>query len=180
MKPFEYVDLICGNSNCEARHILLIRRDHAIYDRDTRRYPSEFYDDNEFPIIKLCDVKPPKSPPNDDSILFGPIVILRRKKRFSLKELQVIYARSNGKCHLCLKPWAFSSRSKTGWHVDHVIPNAGGGWDTEQMENFRVACARCNLKKGRGYTFRTVRLVLEQLWDQIVQTRLDGKPNKKG
>jgi 5-methylcytosine-specific restriction endonuclease McrA len=159
-EPFERNDLIC--KRCGARHILAVLDDRVIYDRDTRRYPSDNYDDNEFPVIKLYGGKHSQLP---GSTMSGPIIICKRKRRFSLKEFCIIFERSKGKCHLCGKRWKLSEHGRTGWHVDHEIPNAGGGCDTEELENFRVACARCNLKRGRGYTFRTVRLALEQLWE---------------
>ena len=158
-EPFERNDLFCDH--CGARHILAVKSDRVIYDRDTRRYPSENYDDNEFPVIKLYAGKHSKFP---DSAMSGPIIICKRKRRFSLDELRIIFKRSKGRCHLCQKRWKLSGHGRTGWHVDHEIPNAGGGCETEEIENFRVACARCNLKKGCGYTFRTVHLALKKLW----------------
>jgi len=152
---------------CGARHFFAVLPDRVIYDRDTRRYPSEYYDDNEFPIILLRARKRSQPASEDESTLSGPITIFERKKRFSSDELGTIFSRSKGKCHLCGHGWALADHGRRGWHVDHVIPNAGGGCDTENIDNFLVACARCNLKKGRGYTSRTVRLAVQELWEKV-------------
>ncbi|HEV2393044.1 MAG TPA: HNH endonuclease signature motif containing protein [Verrucomicrobiae bacterium] len=132
----------------------------AAYDRDTRRYPAEFYDETEPPaIVKFKDV--PLSHPEDDDAPFpghGPVMVYRRW-RFSPGEVMAVWAQSKGRCHICGKRWKINQRGRKGWHIDHVIPNCGGGRDTEMMDNFRVACARCNLRKGGG----NVRLVNEAL-----------------
>jgi 5-methylcytosine-specific restriction endonuclease McrA len=164
VRLLERPDLYCINDECGARHFLSVQPDRVVYDRDTRRYPSENYDDNDFPVIKLEKVKRSPQASDGDSILDGPIIILRRKSWFSLSEFCTIFKNSNGKCHICKKRWVFSAHGVKGWHVDHVIPHAGGGHDTEEIQNFRVACARCNLKKGRGYTRKTVEFALKQLW----------------
>ena len=105
----------------------------------------------------------PASPSDDpDETLCGPIVVYKRK-RFSLAEVRTIWKRSCHRCHLCGKVWKLSQRGRYGWHIDHVIPNIGGGHKTEEMSNFRVACATCNLRKGRGYTSKIIRQALEQI-----------------
>ena len=136
----------------------------AVYDRDTRRYPCDHYD--ESPFVKVRRSKIPLShPENEDAPYphYGPIMVYSRR-RFTRDEIRRIWLRSNRKCHLCGKGWKLHQRGAKGWHVDHVIPNIGGGRDTEMMENFLVACAPCNLKKGCGYTERSIREVLQSLF----------------
>lgn len=50
-----------------------------------------------------------------------------------------IYERDNGICHLC-------GEKPDKIHFDHVVPLSKGGAHVES--NIKVACARCNLKKG--------------------------------
>lgn len=128
------------------------------YDRDTRRYPSEFY--AEPPDIKVV-FRDVVITGQDDSPFpgRGPIKILKRK-RFSKADLLSIWQQSRHSCHICRKEWKLAQHGQRGWHVDHVVPNVGGGEDTEDMSNFLVACARCNLKKGRGYTGKLIREAL--------------------
>lgn len=155
-------DLICDD--CDTRHFLVAENKDgmwwAVYDRDTRRYPSEYYDETEPPaVVKFTNVDPGR--PDDDDVPFpgyGPISVLKRK-RFSQAEVEAIWTNSGGRCYICRKKWRLNQRSRRGWHIDHFIPNCGGGRDTEMMDNFRVACARCNLRKGGG----NVRLVKEAL-----------------
>jgi 5-methylcytosine-specific restriction endonuclease McrA len=136
----------------------------AIYDRDTRRYPSDYYDETPTVIVKLAKVSL-NSLENDDTPYpsHGPIIVYRRK-RFSSHDIRTIWLQSCRQCHLCGKQWKLKERARNGWHVDHVIPNNGGGKDTEMMANFLVACARCNLKKGRGYTPRMIRDALRSIF----------------
>jgi len=116
------------------------------------RYPREGYDDSEFPRIELRRVDASQA---GDSFN-GPIVIYKRKRRFTQAEKKAIWLQSSRKCHLCGKRWKLSEWGRYGWHIDHLVPNIGGGPDTEQMQNFRVACAQCNLRKGRGYRERII------------------------
>src|SRR6266446_831475 len=120
-EPIQCPDLMC--EICGARHFFAVLPDRVIYDRDTRRYPSEYYDDNEFPIILLRARKRSQPASEDESTLSGPITIFERKKRFSSDELGTIFSRSKGKCHLCGHGWALADHGRRGWHVDHVIPN---------------------------------------------------------
>lgn len=57
--------------------------------------------------------------------------------------------------------------------MDHLIPHTGGGADTETLENMKVACSRCNLKKGKGYSEAAIRLGLKELVQALAQ--LDAK-----
>lgn len=152
---------------CCALHYLVVKRDVSeclvVYDRFTMRYPMEQYDDKTFPRVELRAINSSESSEEPEDSLVGPIVIYKRKKHFSPAEEKTIWLNSHRKCHLCGKRWKLNERSRYGWHVDHLIPNVGGGKNTENMANFRVACARCNLRKGRGYTQRIIRDALKQL-----------------
>jgi len=162
----EIPDLMC--EDCGARHYLRIAPDGVEYKPDTRRYPSDNYDDNDFPVMKGRALERLDSPPDDDRPGFGPITIYPRKRYFSSDDLRQIYEQSGGRCGLCRKRWKLTDHGQYGWHIDHVVANAGGGWDTEDMANFQVSCARCNLKKGRGYTSRDIRSALQELVETCV------------
>lgn len=121
------------------------------------------YDPGEFPVVRFPNVPWCKAQSGDDDSLFGPIVICRRR-RLTRAEVALVWERCRGRCHICKKKkWKLAEHGRYGWHVDHHIPNVGGGRDTEAMENFKVACAKCNLKKGRGHTPRTIGKALEPL-----------------
>lgn len=140
---------------CEAEHFLLLKHEAdefiVCFDRWTRRYPLESYDDCEEPDLRVVRLQASGFSPQEYENVTGPIVVSRRKKRFMKPELKSIWKVSNGRCHICKRRWRLKDHSRTGWHVDHVIPNIGGGPGTELMTNFRIACVKCNLKKGRGY-----------------------------
>ncbi len=163
-RHLELTDLIC--ERCWTPHCLSAQRSEgrwrAAYNRDTRRYPSDCYDDIESPVVTL---KGGAWKFEDDDSPFshrGPIVVYKRK-RFSRAQIRTIWGSSSGKCHLCGRLWRPEEHGSRGWHVDHVIPNVGGGRDTEMLENFLVACARCNLKKGRGYSSLAIREALSKV-----------------
>lgn len=100
---------------------------------------------------------------------FGPIVIYPRKKNYKRSEILEIWETTGGTCHLCGRKWKLSERSRLGWHVDHVIPHIGGGPETEQLSNLRVACAKCNLDKGRGYKEEHLQSSIQKLVLQLPQ-----------
>ena len=51
VKFCEIPDIMC--EECGAPHYLNIAPDGVVYKRDTRRYPSDNYDDNDFPVMVL-------------------------------------------------------------------------------------------------------------------------------
>ena len=73
-------------------------------------------------------------------------------------QLNAIYERTDGRCHLCSKKLAFINygrpRARAAWEVEHSRPRARGGTDTPG--NRYAACIPCNRGKGAGST-RTVR-----------------------
>lgn len=73
---------------------------------------------------------------------------------FSDQELDAIYARTSGRCHICGTKLARSNYgirgAKAAWHVEHSIPKAAGG--TDHMNNLYAACIECNLEKSDGTT----------------------------
>lgn len=158
-------DLWC--QECSTPHYLRARKTaniwHVIYERDTRRYPAGFYDDEPDIVVKFGKVSDASY---DGDVPFPnrrPIFVFKRK-RHSQAEKQEIWLRSGKKCHICGKKWKLSQHGNKGWHIDHDIPNSGGGKETEMIPNHLVSCASCNLKKGRGYTRRTVREALASLF----------------
>jgi hypothetical protein len=83
---------------------------------------------------------------------------MSKRCRFSDEELNRIYDRTNGKCHLCHRRLAFRNYGAHGklgaWHVEHSLPLARGG--TNFLLNLYGACIRCNLEKSTRST-RTAR-----------------------
>lgn len=122
----------------------------AAYDRNVLRYPEE-HDGKSLPFF--VRFKAPRTEDDD-----GPIMLAKRKSYFSAKEVADIWHKTNGWCHLCSRTrWHLEQRGVYGWHIDHVKPNIGGLAGTELSNNFRVACASCNLRKGKGYRHRDIR-----------------------
>jgi len=165
-EKLEIGDLQC--EHCSASHYLSAKRQNGNwrveYDRYTLRYPSENYE--EFPHFRVMlrdsgfNGTADADEPHEH---YGPIVVYERK-RFSTADVRQIWRQSEHRCHLCGKAWKLGQRGVTGWHIDHVIPNIGGGKDTEMMANFRVACAGCNLQKGRGHISSQVEQALKSLF----------------
>lgn len=77
---------------------------------------------------------------------------------FTKQELNAIYRRSTGYCHLCHKKLSRNNYGAHGargsWHVEHSKPRSRGG--TDHINNLYAACIRCNLEKG-DMTTRTSR-----------------------
>ena len=65
------------------------------------------------------------------------------------EELNFIYDRTSGRCHLCAKKLAFKNYGAIGtpaaWEVDHSNPRARGG--TNRRSNLLPACISCNRSK---------------------------------
>lgn len=156
--------------NCDAMHYLEVRTTDdgdgpgfdVVYDRYTQRYDLDSYDGAPVATVR-AHVEAGFPPPVDDATVSGPVLVWPRTKRFSVEEVKSIWRATLGRCHLCGKRWRLKDKSRHGWHIDHVIPHVGGGHDTEEMPNFRVACARCNLKKGRGFTQGRLQRAIQQL-----------------
>lgn len=69
-------------------------------------------------------------------------------------ELNDIFNRSGGDCHLCGKRLAFKNYGRSGkraaWEVDHSPARANGG--THRVSNLFPACISCNRSKRHGST----------------------------
>jgi 5-methylcytosine-specific restriction endonuclease McrA len=173
--------LLCGA--CDAKHFLFARFSTSsvdvIYCRYTFRHPLDCYDESELPfdIRQYLSHTPPESEESD--VFAGPIKIYPRKKRFTTSDLLTIWRATNGMCHLCRdRRWKLNERGKNGWHVDHIIPHIGGGAGLQKLANLRVACAKCNLSKGRGYTVARVRIAVRNLIEQVYAPTTDSGQKK--
>lgn len=66
------------------------------------------------------------------------------------RQLQKIYSRTDGNCHICHRKLVFSNYAihglKVAWQIEHSVPKAKGG--TNHLNNLFAACISCNLKKG--------------------------------
>jgi HNH endonuclease len=70
------------------------------------------------------------------------------------KDLNSIYDRTDGACHICDKKLSFKNYGVSGthgaWEIDHSVPRASGG--TNHRSNLFAACIRCNRSKGSDST----------------------------
>lgn len=73
---------------------------------------------------------------------------------FNEEELNRIYERTSGRCHICHKKLAFKNYGKVGaraaWEVEHSNPQAKGG--SNRLNNLYPACISCNRSKGASST----------------------------
>jgi HNH endonuclease len=176
----------CRARPCESEHYLSVdRREGAFviaYRRYTLRYPLEFYDEGVAPYDVRLFLREPRDSRSEEDGFSGPVIVYPRKKRFSTAEVKSIWEASQRRCHICKRRWALNQRGVRGWHIDHVIPHIGGGGDTEGDPNFRVACANCNLKKGKGFKETAVRCALGELVRSLTEGPVPGplRPPRKG
>ena len=163
--------------SCDAQHYLSVtpQRDAfaVCFQRYTLRHPLEYYDEGELPPIVTLHTGGHSAAGSNDDMIAGPIVVYPRKKRFSRSEVEAIWRSSKGRCHICSQRWPLDRRGARGWHIDHVIPHIGGGRKVEKLPNFRVACARCNLKKGKGFTEASIRRGLCRLIELLARDSRD-------
>lgn len=162
---------------CDTQHYLSVARESGVfvicYQRYTLRYPLEYYDEGVEPPNVILHVKGHSTDESDNVTYAGPIVVYPRKRRFSQSEVEAIWQATKGRCHICHQRWKLSQRGMHGWHIDHVIPHIGGGRDSEALPNFRVACAKCNLRKGRGFKEASIRLGLRRLVELLQEERAE-------
>lgn len=75
------------------------------------------------------------------------------------QQLDSIYGRTTGYCHLCHAKLSRKNHGTVGargaWHIEHSVPRSRGGSD--HMNNLFAACIQCNCKKGNGSTRRARR-----------------------
>lgn len=73
---------------------------------------------------------------------------------FTNDELNDIFDRTDGRCHLCHKKLVFKNYGHLSgrgvWEVEHSNPKANGG--TNRLNNLYPACIKCNRSKGAGST----------------------------
>jgi len=70
------------------------------------------------------------------------------------EQLNRIYDRTQGKCHICGKKLAFKNYGMPGaracWSVEHSVPKARGG--SHHGNNLYAACITCNSSKSARST----------------------------
>jgi hypothetical protein len=59
---------------------------------------------------------------------------------YTAVEVKALFERQGGKCVHCTKSL------RNGYHVDHIVPLAGGG--TNWITNIQLLCGPCNVRKG--------------------------------
>ncbi len=69
--------------------------------------------------------------------------------RYDKEMLRRIFAKTDGRCHVCWSSLAYSNYGAHGnrgaWEVDHATPLAEGG--TDRLNNLYPACTSCNRSK---------------------------------
>ncbi|WP_420559750.1 HNH endonuclease [Tepidicaulis sp.] len=69
---------------------------------------------------------------------------------FDANRQDLIFARTDGCCHICRKKLARKNYGVVGargaWEVEHSVPRASGGSD--RLNNLYPACISCNRAKG--------------------------------
>lgn len=74
--------------------------------------------------------------------------------RFTDEQLEVVFDKTCGECHICRKRMCFSNYGRFGrrgaWEVEHSNPRANGG--THNLNNLYAAHIRCNRRKGKCST----------------------------
>ena len=79
--------------------------------------------------------------------------------RLTEDQVNDIFDRTSGKCHLCHKKLSFKNYARYGergaWEVEHSVPRACGG--SNRLNNLYAACISCNRAKG-ARTTRSIRL----------------------
>ncbi|OGA66050.1 MAG: hypothetical protein A3G83_10080 [Betaproteobacteria bacterium RIFCSPLOWO2_12_FULL_68_20] len=69
--------------------------------------------------------------------------------RFDDATRRAVFAKTNGHCHLCGEPMAFSNYGNHGvrgaWEIDHSVPRSKGG--TDHLNNLYAAHTVCNRAK---------------------------------
>lgn len=74
--------------------------------------------------------------------------------KFTNEQLEVIFDKTCGQCHICRKRMCFSNYGQFGrrgaWEVEHSNPRANGG--THNLNNLYAAHMRCNRSKGKCST----------------------------
>jgi len=101
------------------------------------------------------DIKNPCSTDIQDSVQSTVIRITSgAAMKFNDDQLNDIYDRTSGYCHLCHKKLAFKNYGIIGargaWEVEHSKPQAKGG--TNHKNNLYPACISCNRSKGASST----------------------------
>ena len=73
---------------------------------------------------------------------------------FTNEDLNLIFDRTNGKCHICHKKLTFSNygsiAARGAWEGEHSVPRSKGG--TDHLNNLYAACISCNRSKGNKST----------------------------
>lgn len=74
---------------------------------------------------------------------------------YSVERREEIFARTDGRCHICGRRLVFSAYGRPGgWEVEHSKPVSAGGSD--RLSNLYAAHIVCNREKGTKTT-RTAR-----------------------
>lgn len=77
---------------------------------------------------------------------------------YEIEDLQLIFDRTDGHCHICHIRLVFTNRGyperRGAWEVEHSRPQSKGG--TDHRNNLYAACFECNRAKSNSTT-RTAR-----------------------
>jgi len=97
------------------------------------------------------------------------------RPRWTDDELQRIFDRTNGRCHICGGGLCFSNYNvqwaRGGWEVEHSVPVCKGG--THRLYNLYAAHIDCNRSKGASST-RTARAAYRRTTAPLSAARRDA------
>ena len=69
------------------------------------------------------------------------------RRRLSARELARIFARADGRCHICGEK---IEGGREAWQAEHVIPLSMGGTEAPMDENLQPAHVACHRRKTRA------------------------------
>lgn len=81
------------------------------------------------------------------SVAVGVLENKKQRRRWSKKQVLVVYERTRGRCYYCNTSLHGAAKRLGRWELDHVQP-----WQSKKaadiMENLVAACVACNRSKG--------------------------------
>lgn len=74
------------------------------------------------------------------------VVVVRRRRRFSVAERRRVWCRTDGICYLCKSFMKFDCQPS--WEVEHVFAFSSDPQSNDVLGNLLPSCRRCNRRKS--------------------------------